>query len=72
MTGSTADQAELLYRSALAVGNRIAVVLRDPNVRAHCVAFAASCRAAYGPAKDVARSGAKLATSVGAAWRRNV
>lgn len=71
MTVSTADKTELLYRSILTIGNRIAGVLQDPTVQAQCVAFAGSCRAAFRPAQDVARSGVKLANTVGAAWHRN-
>lgn len=71
MTVSTADKTDLLYRRILTIGNRIVVVLKDPTVQADCAAFVASCRAAFGPAKDAARSGVRLASTAGSAWRRN-
>jgi hypothetical protein len=58
------------YRSVMAIGNRVVVVLCDPGVQAKGIAFAADCRAAFGPAKGAVRSGAHLARELAYTWRR--
>lgn len=68
MTLSTPLKPDV-YRSIMAIGNRVVVVVRDPGVQAKGVAFAADCRAALGPARGAVRSAAHLANELARAWR---